>query len=172
MTFSGNAELRASQKGFIPVTGVKMERFTRFWNEGDSRANWVDFFDSRKDFLWAYANFDLSYSLSDHWRIFLRDELLYFKSKQKEVTVFPIYVGKDSIIDGGIVRYEPSTNYYNIGICFVPMKYVFVEAAVKNKLISWEGLNAALHGQRGQRFFPMSRPFFEIRVMWDSKAER
>jgi hypothetical protein len=170
MDFKGCMELRASQKGFIPVTGVNIDRFAKFWNENDSRANWVDFFDSRKDFFWWYMNIDLNVRLSVHWRIFFRDEVLYFYSRQKELTIFspeedPHFL--DSMTVAGIARYEPSTNFYNIGICFLPVKGVSIEFSAKNKLINEQGVDASRYEQLGQRFFPTEHPFFEARAIWN-----
>lgn len=55
ISFNGCVEIRAYEKGFIPLTGIDEGfRFERFWKEQDSRANWVDFYDSRETSLWAY----------------------------------------------------------------------------------------------------------------------
>jgi hypothetical protein len=169
---AGCIELRASQKGFIPVTGVNIDRFAKFWNENDSRANWVDFFDSNEDFYWIYANIDLSIPLSTHWSVFIRDELLYFQSKQKDLIFLP-----DSAVNsqssfrpdngGAIIKYKPSTNYYNIGISFSAGKGISAEVSVKNKLMNGNGSDAYTFSKVKMRFFAMDRPFLDVRAIWN-----
>jgi hypothetical protein len=162
---SGCLELRASQKGFIPATGVEIAKFAKFWNENDSRANWVDFFDSQEDFYWVYATIDLSVPLFRHCSAFLRDELLYFSSSQK--LLLPQSADTLTSMEyPGILSYQPSTHVYNIGIRFDPLSGVSIEASVKNKLMNKLGFNACTYNQWGQRFFVTESPFFEARVIW------
>jgi hypothetical protein len=168
----GCIELRACQNGFVPVTGAEIRRFGHFWNENDSRANWVDFFDSREDFYWAYARLNLRFIATSRWHVFFRDELLYYYSKQKEAIVFPGTYFEEFSLDGGIVKYKPSTNFYTIGVTFFPVPGVVVETSVKNKLINNPGLWTSIYSQWGQRFFATDHPFFEARAIWNIGANK
>jgi hypothetical protein len=165
-TFDGCMELRAYQKGFIPVTGVDISRFNTFWDEDDSRANWFDFFDSRETSFWAYTRINAACRIYGNWRFFIRDEILYFYSKQKEAVVYPTqYDGP--MYDGSIFTYKPSTHFYTVGIRCEVVQGVTGEISIGNKLINgvWMGYDIP-YTQWGRRFIASDRPFWEVRLKW------
>ena len=166
LTLNGCLELRAYQKGFIPVTGVDLSRFNNFWDEDDSRANWIDFFDSRETSYWVYLRIDADCRVYGRWYIFVRDEILYFYSKQKEAVIYPSYDSALSHV-GAIVQYKPSSHYYKIGIKFVFIRGVSAEVSIGNKLINNWGLYDSPYSQWGQRFIATNYPFGETRIIWN-----
>ena len=161
----GQTEFRVYQKGFIPVTGVDLSRFVTFWDENDSRANWIDFFDSRRTSYWWYLNIETEFSFWKNWRLFARDELLWFRSRQKEAVVYPSSLN-GSRFDGAIFRYVPSSNYYSAGIRHQPLRNVSVQLSLGNKLINNWGYYIFPYAQWGQRYIASPRPYWEVRVLW------
>lgn len=166
-SFDGCMEFRAYRKGFIPVTGVDMSRFNTFWDEDDSRANWIDFFDSRETSYWAYTRIHADCLVYNNWRFFVRDELLYFCSTQKEAVVYPAqYDGP--IYEGAVLAYKPSTHFYAVGIRYKVTRGVTGEISIGNKLTNgiWMGKDMS-YTQWGQRFIAADCPFWEVRIKWN-----
>lgn len=162
---NGCIEFRTYRKGFIPVTGVDPSMFGTLWDEDNSRANWIDFFDSRRTSYWGYLHMDAEFRLFDTWRIFSRNELLYFHSRQTNAIVYPsAYNG--ITFDGGIMRYTPSTIFYAAGIRYLFFKKVAAEIFISNKLINTWECSDFTTTQWGQRFIASDQPFGEARLQW------
>lgn len=166
LTMDGCLELRAYQKGFIPVTGVDESRFVNLWHEDDSRANWIDFFDSRETSFWTYAQVNADILICGGFRLFFHDEMLYFHSKQKEVIVYPYY-NSGSGFNGAVMRYKPSTNFYSAGVRYIVYRGISGELSIGNKLINHWQFYITPYSQWGQRFIASDRPFFEGRIRWN-----
>lgn len=159
ITLNGCTELRIYQKGFVPVTGVKIARFDKFWNEADSRNNWIDFFDSRETSYWIYLKFNIDWHFNNYWNLFINNEMLMFYSNQDEAIVY-------NINEGAIVKYKPSTNFYRVGIRFDISQEINVEMYLSNKLINYTQGTEGYFTQWGQRFVANKEPYFEVRLEW------
>ncbi len=166
VSVDGCFELRTYRKGFIPVTGVDLSRHTTFWDQNDSRANWIDFFDSRETSNWVYTRITAECDIYKKLSVFIKDELLYFRSRQKEAIVYPS-VSDDTWYNGAVMRYNPSSHYYAAGIRYAFFPQAYVELSIGNKLLNkWED-DYFSYSQWGQRFIASDKPYGEVRLEWN-----
>lgn len=157
-----NPEFRYYGKGFIPNTGVTEKFLSNLDTWYHSTNNWIDFFNSKEKSVLLYSRFYIETPSLKGFSIYFHDELLYFHSSQKAI------LAKIEFGDTTFMAFNPSTNFYKVGLKYSLLNYISVSFNISNQLINRDPfLNRGyINTQYMERFYPMDKLFFELLLQW------
>ncbi len=79
-----NPEFRYYHKGALPHTNIDADQFGSLYHYDKSTNNWIDFFRARLSCFLFYLKLYLESPSLKGFSLFCQNEILYFKSKQKD----------------------------------------------------------------------------------------